>query len=88
MNKTAMQLMIHTIEETVIGDKWDDLKKAMLELEKEQILKAFHDGKFSERVNHSIDPETVKKGKEIQWDFNTSPEKYFDWQYSERESEK
>jgi hypothetical protein len=87
MNKTAMQLLIHAIENTVIGDKWTNLKTAMLDLEREQIEKAFSDGKLSEKINHSIDPETVKRGNEIGWDFNTTPSEYFKIQFAEENNQ-
>jgi hypothetical protein len=58
-NKTALQQLIFEIENTVIGNRWHELRDAMLELEKQQLIEAFYLG-----TDHpNVDPEQFYQTK-------------------------
>lgn len=44
MEKTALQQLIFEIENTLIGNRWEQLRDAMLELERQQIIDAYEFG--------------------------------------------
>lgn len=51
--KTAMQHLIHVIENEFVGDQWDKLKEAILKEEKEQMEAAYMAG-YQKSVEYMI----------------------------------
>lgn len=60
MKTTSTQRLIFEIENTVIGNKWQQLRNTMLDIAREQIIEAFNEGRLISN-NHIDDGEQYFK---------------------------